>query len=233
MGGFGWINPFPFEFGGGPTLVETTYRALRAAVGEGGSADDDENTIDGVWRQARASALAAAFATGERAIVNYFPGRATDLLPYYEELLLIVPENEGDEPARRREAERRFTYEPDASVPAVASDLQRIDSRFSIIEIARAQSIETVFGRAFEDFAGALPFNGGRKSTRFANFSTDFVLFVLFDLGSGIDPEPAEAAILREALDLLNGELPTWVNFQTTTADGFILGESLLDLTGL
>lgn len=233
MGGFGWTNPFPFEFGGSLTLVESTYRALRAAVGLGGSAEDDENTIDGVWRQARASGLAAAFATGERAVVNFFPGSATDLLPYYEELLLIIADDEDDEPSRRREAERRYTYEVDASVPAVTADLQRIDARFSVIEIARALSVETVFGRAFEDFAGTLPFGGGRKSTLFANYSTDFVLYVLFDLGSGVLPSPTEAGLLREAQDTLNSALPTWVNFQTATADGFILDESLLDLTGL
>jgi hypothetical protein len=233
MGGFGWHNPFPFEFGGGATLVESTYRALRASVGLGGSAEDDENTIDGVWRQARASGLAAAFATGERAVVNFFPGRATDLLAYYEELLLIVPENEDDEPGRRREAERRWTYEVDASTPSVSADLERIDERFSVLEIDKAQVVETVFGRAFEDFAGTLPFGGGRKSSQFANFSTDFVLFVLFDLGSGALAGPTEAALLREASDLLNLTLPTWVNFQQSTADGFILDESLLDVTGL
>lgn len=233
MGGFGWVNPFPFEFGGGPTLVESTYRALRAAVGLGGSAEDDENTIDGVWRQARASALAAAFATGERAVVNFFPGHSTDLLPYYEELLGIVPEDEENEPARRREAERRYTAEVDASVPALAADLARIDSRFSVLEVTKAQSIDTLLGRAFEDFAATLPFGGGRKSTGFPNFSTDFVVFVLLDLGSGVDPEPAEEAILREGQDFLNDALPTWVDFQTSLADGFILDESLLDLTGL
>jgi hypothetical protein len=233
MAGFGWNNPFPFEFGGGATLVDSTYRALRASVGLGGSADDDENTIDGVWRQARASGLAAAFATGERAVVNYFPGRATDLLPYYEEFLLIVPDDEDDEPGRRREAERRFTYEVDASTPSVEADLERIDERFSILQIDKAQVVETIFGRAFEDFAATLPFGGGRKSSAFANFSTDFILFVLLDIGSGVLPGPAEAAILREAADLLNGALPTWVHFQQSTADGFILDESLLDVTGL
>jgi hypothetical protein len=233
MSGFGWINPFPLEFGGGPTLVETTYRALRSAVGEGGSAKDDENTIDGVWRQARASALAAAFATGERALLQFFPGSATDALPYYEELFGLVPEDEDDDPARRREAERRYTYEVDAAVPTITADLQRIDPRFSVIEIDHTHSVVTVFGRAFEDLAGTLPFNGGRKSTLFANYSTDLIVFVLFDVGSGIDPAPADAALLRDAIDYLNTSLPTWVNFQTTLADGFILDESLLDLTGL
>lgn len=233
MGGFGWINPFPLEFGGGPTLVESTYRALRSSVGKGGSAEDDENTIDGVWRQARASGLAAAFASGERAVIQFFPGRSTDALPYYEELFVIVPENEEDEPARRREAERRYAYEVDSSVPAVSADLARIDPRFSVIEISKSQSVETVLGRAFQDFAATLPFGGGRKSTRFANFSTDMKLFVFFDLGHGSLPSPSERALMREAIDYLNGALSTWVNFQVATARGFILDVDHLDITGL
>jgi hypothetical protein len=233
MGGFGWINPFPFEFGGSPTLVEVTYQALRANVGLGGSAIADETTIDGVWRQARASAIAAARAASERAVLQAFPGYADDALPYYEELFNLVPEDESNLVQRRIEAEQRYTAEVDSSVPAITAALQLIDPRFSIIETPHAEAIETILGRAFEDFAGTLPFGGGRRSTLFGNYSTEFVLFVLFDLGSGVESGPVEDAILATAEDYLNGALPTWVNFQTTLADGFILDESLLDVTGL
>ncbi len=194
MGGCGWANPFPLELGGGATNVERIYLALRSAVGTGGSADDDDGTIDGVWRQARASGLAAAATTGERALVNAFPGKATDLLEYYEDLLLIVPEREGDLPGRRALAEQRFTQQVDVSVPQVTDDLQRIDPRFSVLELPRAQGFETLFGRAFEDYAAAEPFGGGRRSTLFANFSTDFMVWVLFDIGSGVLPGPTEEA---------------------------------------
>lgn len=233
MGGFGWHNPFPFEFGGAPTLVEVTYQAMRASVGLGGSALDDENTIDGVWRQARASGIAAARATSERAVLQAFPGYASDALGYYEDLFRLVPEDEGNLVQRRLESEQRYTAEVDSSVPAITAALQSLDSRFSIIETPHSEAIETILGRAFEDFAATLPFGGGRKSTLFANYSTEFILFVLFDLGSGVEPGPVEDAIMATAADYLNGALPTWVNFQTTTADGFILDESLLDLTGL
>lgn len=232
MGGCGWSNPAPFEMGGGATNVERIYRALRSAVGIGGSAEDDDGSIDGVWRQARASGLAAAGTTGERALMGAFPGKATDLLGYYEELLLITPENESDLPGRRALAEQRFTSQVDVSVPQVADDLARIDERFSVLETPRAEAIETLFGRAFEDYAGAEPFGGGRKSTLFPNYSTDFVLWVLFDLGSGVLPGVPESASLAAAAELLGG-LPTWVDFQTATADGFIIDESLLDSTGL
>ncbi len=101
-----------------------------------------------------------------------------------------------------------------------------------MLELPKAQGFETLFGRAFEDYAGSEPFGGGRRSTLFANFSTDFMVWVLFDIGSGVLPGPTEEASLQAAAELLGG-LPTWVNFQTATADGFILDESLLDLTGL
>ena len=233
MGGAGWPNPFPLEFGGSPTLTERIYRSLRGAVGEGGSALDDEGTIDGVWRQARASALAAAASSGERALINAFPGHATDLLPYYERLLAIVPENEDDVPSRRQEAELRWTREIQSAVPQLLADLQRIDPRFTILETPHDQAIETRLGRAFEDYAGTLPFGGGRRSTRFANFSTEFMLFVLFDLGNGVLPGPVETRLLRQAADHLNDVLSGWVLFQVASADGFILDTSLLDLTGL
>ena len=233
MAGFGWRNPFPLELGGGPTLVERIYQGLRAAVGEGGSAQDEDGSIDGVWRQARALGLAAAAAADERAAVNFFPGSATDLLQYYEELLFLVPEDEANLPDRRDAAEQAYTHEVLSSVPAVTEDLQRIDSRFSIIEIPHDEAIETIPARAFEDFAATLPFNGGRKSTRFPNYSTEFVLFVLFDIGSGVDLDPVDALTLRRAVDYLNPALAGWVNFQISTADGFILNESLLDITGL
>jgi hypothetical protein len=233
MAGLGWKNPFPLELGGGPTLVEKVYQTLRSSVGHGGSAIDDDNTIDGLWRQARASGLAAAAATGERAAVNFFPGWATDLLQYYEELLFLVPEDEDNLPQRRAAAELAYTREILSSIPSVASDLLRIDERLSILEVPHEETIETVPGRAFEDYAATLPFEGGRRSTRFPNYSTDFILFVLFDIGSGIDPGPIEMRIVRQTVDYLNEVLAGWVDFQLTTADGFILDESLLDITGL
>lgn len=233
MGEFGWHNPFPRELGGGPTLVAVTYAALRSSVGVGGSALDDENTIDGVWRQARASAIAAARASGERAVLQAFPGHATDLLPYYEGLFALVPEDEGNLVARRLAAEQRYTAEVDSSVPGVTAALQQIDARFAIIESDHAESVETMFGRGFQDYAASLPFGGGRKSSRFHNYSSDFVLYVLLDLGVGVVPGPAEDELLRRGADYLNTALPTWVNFQITVASGFILDQSLLDLTSL
>lgn len=233
MGGLGWPNPFPIQFGGEPTIVETVYRAMRSSVGEGGSAEDDEGTIDGIWRQARASSLAVAAMSGERAFVNAFPGHATDLLPYYEETLAIVPEDESDLPSRRQEAVQRWTREIQSAAPQLTADLQRIDPRFSVLEPPRAEAYDTRLGRAFQDYAGALPFGGGRRSTRFANYSSEFILFVLLELGDGVLPGPVETKAIRQATDHLNDVLAGWVLFQITTHEGFTLDVSRLDLTGL
>lgn len=232
MGGGGWANPFPLELGGAPTLVENIEQALHSAVGRGGSADDP-NGIEGLVRQCTAIVLAAAASTGERAVLNAFPAYATDLLPYYEDLFLIVPEDELDLPSRRAGASARYTAEVQASIPDLTADLQRIDPRFSILEIPHAQSFETLLARCFQDYAATLPFNGGRKSTRFGNYSTDFILHVTLTLGDGVVPGLPEKVLIQRAIDYLNPILPTWNHFQIAAADGFHADISRLDLTTL
>lgn len=232
MGGFGWHNPFPLEFGGGATHVETIYAALRSAVGIGGSAEDDE-TIEGIWRQARASGLAAAATTGERAVVNAFPGHATDLLEYYETLLGATPDLADSEIERQLVVETLWTERVRAAVPDIAADLAAIDARFSIVSVSHAEADETILGRMFEDLAGTLPFGGGRHSTLFGNYSTEFIVFVLFDIGSGNTPSTSEQHLIDLAAAHLNKTLPAHVDFQITSGFGFELDLDLLDLTGL
>jgi hypothetical protein len=233
MGGFGWQNGFPFEFGGGSTSTETIYSAMRSSVGVGGSALDDDGTIDGLWRQARASGLAAAATTGERAILQAFPGHSIDLLEYYEALLQSVPEPDDSLVERQAAVEQLWTERVRASLPDIAADLVAIDARFSVAAFAHASTTDTLLGRAFEDLAGALPFGGGRKSTRFANYSTEFVVTVLFDIGSGVAPSLVEQRLIERARAHLNKVLPATHTFQVLTGVGFILDVDLLDLTGL
>lgn len=232
MGGFGWQNGFPFEFGGGSTHTETIYAALRASVGVGGSAPDDEG-VDGVWRQARAAGLAAAGTTGERAILQAFPGRATDLLEYYEALLLAVPEPGDSVLERQAVVEQLWTERVRASLPDIAADLASIDPRFTVAAFAHASTTDTLLGRAFEDLAATLPFGGGRQSTRFANYSTEFVVTALFALGSGVAPGIPEQKLIQRTKAHLNKVLPATHTFQVLTGVGFILDVDLLDLTGL
>lgn len=233
MGGFGWQNGFPFEFGGGSTHTETIYAAMRSSVGVGGSALDDDGTIDGVWRQARATGLAAAATTGERAILQAFPRLATDLLEYYERLLGAVPEPGDSVLDRQAVVEQRWTRRVRAAMPDIAADLVAIDPRFSVAVIDRQETTDTLHGRAFEDLAATLPFGGGRRSTRFPNYSTQYVVTTFLDIGSGVVPSLAEQRLIARAKEHLNEVLPATHNFQVLTGVGFILDVDLLDLTGL
>lgn len=228
----GWHNPCPFEVGGGATLVEVIYDAMRGAVGVGGSAADDRNTAEGLWRQARASGIAACAAGSERAVINAFPGFATDLLPYYERLHGLAPAPTTTLVERRREAERAHTARVDATIGALTADLQRIDPRFAIFSPTREVGTETLPGRAFQDLAGSEPFGGGRQSTRFANYATGFVVHVLLDL-DGEAPSLDDQHALDAARRLLNAVLPAHVHFQLATGHGFILDIDRLDITGL
>lgn len=233
MPGFGWQNGFPFEFGGGSSHTETIYAAMRSSVGVGGAALDDDGTIDGLWRQARAVGLAAAATTGERAILQAFPGRATDLLEYYEQLLGAVPEPGDSELERQAVVEQLWTERVRASLPDIAADLLAIDPKFSLASFDHAETTDTLHGRAFEDLAATLPFGGGRRSTRFPNYSTEFVVTALFDIGSGVAPSIPEQKLIERAKAHLNKVLPAPHAFQVLTGIGFILDVDLLDLTGL
>lgn len=233
MGGFGWQNGFPFEFGGGSTHTETIYAALRSSVGVGGAALDDDGTIDGIWRQARATGLAAAATTGERAILQAFPRLATDLLEYYEELLGAVPEPFDSLIERQAVVEQLWTKRVRAAMPDVAADLAAIDPRFTVAAVDHVGTTDTLHGRAFEDLAATLPFGGGRRSTRFANYSTEFVVTAFFAIGSGVAPSIPEQKLIARVREHLNEVLPATHTFQILTGVGFVLDVDLLDLTGL
>lgn len=233
MGGYGWDNPWPLEWGGGRTLVEKHYDFLRKAPGRGGVAVDEEESIDALWRQAKANAMAALEAFSERALSEAFPNRATSLLPYYEWLCGIpVPQGANNE-ERRAEASRRYTFEVPASVPALSDELTAIDPRLSILDIPWDQVETTYEGRAFEDFASAEPYGGGRKSTITPNYSTSFDVVVLFDLSAtGGVPTPDDARIIDRVKDYLADVLPSWVEFRVISSVGFILDSSPMDITG-
>lgn len=234
MAGLGWHNPLPLELGGGDTLVERIYRAMRASVGKGGSAPDDATSIDGLWRQVRATAIASVAAMGERTVLQAFPDRATDLLPYYERLFMLTSEPGSSDQARREAAARLYALQISASIPALEAELQKIDPRFSVLPTNPDESCTTVFGRAFEDMAGAEPFNpAGRHSTAFPNYSSEFICHVLLDLGDGVAPGPVERRTMELARRLLHDLLPAPNAFHIATHQGFTLDVSLLDITGL
>jgi hypothetical protein len=231
MSGLGWHNPFPLEFGGGETAVERIYYALRSNVGKGGSADDDEGSLDGLWRQSRARGIASVATFGERSALQAFPDRATDLLPYYEQLFLLTNDPATSDHERREAAAVRYTQQIASAIPDIGIALRLIDPRFEVLTTSPDQSDSTLFGRAFEDYAAAEPFGGGRKSTAFPNYSSEFVAYVLLDLGGGIPPTTSERRSMDAAAALLNEVLPAHNSFQIVTHRGFTLDVDLLDLT--
>jgi len=242
MGGLGWHNPLPLELGGGDSLVERIYRAMRSMVGKGGSAPDDANTIDGLWRQVRATAIASVASGGERAVLQAFPDRATDLLPYYDRLFLLTSEPGTSDQDRRQAAARLYALQIASDLPSVQAELQRIDPRFALVPTDPDESCTTVFGRAFEDLDAADPFvadlEGGayagvRHSTAFPNYSSDFICYVILDLGDGVAPGPPERRAMELGRRLLHDLLPAANSFHITTHQGFTLDVSLLDITGL
>lgn len=230
MPGFGWGNPWPLEWGGGTSLVERTYLGLRSAAGKGGSAPNEDTSIDGLWRQVRARGLTAAAAAAERAALQALPTTATDALPYYEELFRLAPGADAAPELRQERAAAAYTRRVRSDVPAVLAALLAIDPRFSILEPATTTTTQA--GRGFEDHAGAEPYSTGAvEETSFPNFSTDDIVFIRLDLGGSL-PGPAEEALLERARAVLD-DLPAWVDFVLMTGLGFHLDVDPLDLTGL
>lgn len=230
MPGIGWFNPLPAVIGSEPPTVERVYRALRATVGIGGAGPED--SLEDLFRQAKAYMIGLALEADERATNQFNPARATDALQYYEELLFTpLSAALGDHEKQAILAER-FTAPPASNHDEVNAALALIDPRFGIQHIDYTLTETTVVGRAFEDLAATEPFGGGRKSTIAPNYSTSFHVIALLDL-AGVAPSPADFAAQQRGTDYLNVALPAWVNFSTVFAVGFFLDKDRLDLTAM
>jgi hypothetical protein len=233
----GGSNPIPRQVGGGKALVERIYWAMRAAVGEGNYAVETPpaSTIEGAWRWARAQALASAQAD-ERAVMQMYPDRATDMIEVYEEILGITAPSASSDEERRQEIVRRWVLAVTAVQEELEDELQLIDPLFSIIYSSYDASDTTEAGRAFEDYlpadpaASGPPFNGGRSSTDWPNYSADFIVIVLYDIGAGV-LSAEQLRRVEQAKEVLNRALPAWVAFSiiVNPTGGFILDQSPLD----
>ncbi len=231
MPGFGGGNPFPIELGGGPSSTQKIYQTLKHAVGIGGAAED--GTIEADWRFAQARGLRAGWSI-DRAVNQAWPSLATDYIQVYEEMLLLNPGSLSDE-ERRKQILDRYTRSIDSSAGGIEEDLQEIDPLFSVINVDRDTARTTMFGRGFEDEAPGdtdacgPAFGGGRKSTAWPNYSTDFVSIVRYDLATGGLTAEAQRRIER-AKGLLREVLPAWVDWWIFIGEpGFVLDQSLLD----
>jgi hypothetical protein len=216
MGGFGWHNPWPFEWGGGPTEFESTYEAWRKTLGTLPAKDD--SGIDGLWRRCRAEIVAIAASMAERAVLQAFPQVATDHLPPWEEYLGIVPSGSATEEERRRNVCLAYTRRALADGPDLLAQLKAIDARFWVDNLSHHMATTTIAGDAFD--------------SGWPNFASEFVLPVRMDTTARVPTEAERLAMLR-AKDLLNEALPAWVDFQIATSQEFYLDSSPLDFTML
>lgn len=224
---FGWHQPWPFEWGGGPTEVERAWTALRDAVGRGGTAKSLES-VDGVWREAKSQALAALRCAGERAAMQAWPDQATDFLEWYERVLLLQPAANDTDVDRQAAATTLWTKEIRSTGGEIEEQLRRIDERFSVLHHTLEQSTTTIAGRTVEPLDGTLPFGGGRIGTEYPLYSSLYVHFVLLDLG-GAAPGDAELRAIELARALLDEVLPAWETYQIIHEVGVVLDQSFLD----
>lgn len=232
MPGFGWFNPFPLQFGGDETPIEDVYRMLRSAAGKGACGDED--SIEAMWRQSLAYGVGLVSTFPERVGLQVFPRLSSDLLPYYERVMLsFLPPLASDE-QRRTEVGARWTAQATFLETDLNASLALIDERLSVVPVDSDVTTVTEWGRWFQDHAGSEPFGfaDGRKSTLFANYSTEFVFTVLFDTGGG-PLSPDDLLVIHSARRLLAAALPAWVAFQVVTGVGFELDIDPLDFTAL
>lgn len=228
LGGFGVL---PFEVGGGIGPQAKVYHALRDAVGIGGAAKSPD-TIEDLWRRAKAIGIASGESWVYRALWQNWPHTSTDRVPNWEELLGALPGFGLEDEARREELVSRYARKIRADAPGLNDQLAAIDSRLSALVIDHDETATTQPGRAFEDFAAAEPFGGGRKATDFPNFSGDYFVYVFFDMGGGALTAEHRRTI-RLVQDLLNDVLPAWDTWTIVTSTGFIVDTSPVDHSGV
>lgn len=229
--GLGGLNPLPSRLGGGPGEAAKAYDLLRRAVGEGGSAEDDSG-IEGLWRRAKARALAAGTSAYRRAVLQAWPHLSTDALPYYERVLGIVPTTGTTEEDRRRAVVTRWTAKLSAVRGSLEDALQAIDARFSLVHVSHDLATATVAGRTFGPLDSSLE-TPAMSAATWAHYSTDHHLQVRFAAGYTGALTLADQRRVEAASDLLRQRLPAWVTFEVSTGDSFVVGESGLGTVGV
>lgn len=212
------LNPCPMQVGGVPTRTSKAYKLIRDAVGKGGSASNDLG-LEGLWRRSKAHGLAAATSSVERAVVQMDPHLATDFLPYYERVLGIVPAAADAQATRAENAGTQWTRALDASIPALADQFARIDSRLTVLSPAHSGAATTQHARAFPAYDSTVegPAFGDPGLALFPNYSTEFMVHVRFTLGHTGSYTNDEARIVERVKTLLRDALPSWVSFRIST----------------
>lgn len=161
--------------------------------------------------------------------MQFFPHLATDSIPYYERLTGLVRAKGETEAAFRLRLWAAFVAAVRADVPHIDADLKAIDPRIEILE--PGPTTTTQHGRGFGAHDGVVE-GPAMGTSSFPNYSTDFVLYVLFDVGHAGPPTTSEDRKLERVRSYLRSVLPSWVSFVLMTDVGFLLDLSSLDLTG-
>lgn len=236
----GWTNPLPMALGGGPTDIETIWRALREMTG-GEHGPGPEGGIEDLFRQAKALALAGAERSIERAFLQLFPATATDALPLWEELLLAS--GTGTEATLRRLLVLAWQAPDGATTPHLTEELTAISAQLTI-EIEDADLTHTTIAGKYQAPADNDPPYGlaspvSHISAVLPNYSTRDVLRVVYTLASGETGIPQ--AVSARVEELLSRRMPAWqmwtlVQLDEDDGPGFFLdggqnGNSVLDVT--
>lgn len=232
--GLGWQNPLPAQIGGGPTDGELIHEGLRKSVDP--DAVGPYGGIEDLWRQCKATAIAAAHGVFERAALQAVPGLATDKLATYERVLYLPGADTDAE--RREEVAAAWSRVPAADIPSIRLELARISPQLDVVLLDPSLYVVVQFGKQLAPRVGGPPFGSGamagKRSALFPNYSTAFVVFVRYTLAAG---ETMIPLLVRDNVRrYLNETLSAWDSWELSANAPFYLdggpdGTSLLDQT--
>lgn len=227
----------PVDLGGDDSPVEKSYKALRSALGDGGTSED-EDSIDALRLISMSIGLAASAAFDERAALQAFPSLAQDALPAYEDILGIVPSVDETDVQRRADASSRWVDVQSSEIPILTATLRALDARFSVLDTPWSTSRVTLMGRAFAPYVpGADPFSRGVSGERtwsdYPNFSDRDIVVAVLDIGAGIPPGSKELSLIRRGEEILADALPAWAEGSVITEVGFFTTSSLTGCAGV
>lgn len=240
MSHIGSLSPLSSPLGSGTSHYEDVYRALRSAMGtsvtrpaQSGPLDD---SLDDLWRQARAVGKAASHLALDRAAFQALPDATTDHLDAYERNLCLAFISAENEQQRRERVTAVWVGQINSTARGVELDLEAISENFSLVATDHDQTDSFQHGRTYPPRG----LEATRGTTQYPNYSTAFRINVAYALPSGITAVPGTE--LRDAQRLLNSSCPAWVDFVISQegsggahfyADGGPDGTSVADFTAI
>lgn len=235
MAEFGTYGKFPFTFGGEPSPQAKTFGALVALEGNLYGVDDPQGdqTLDGAWHQAWAAGLSALDTVAEAACFQAWPDRVTDLISEYERILHITPNLLASDQERREAITLAWVGDIRSAYPELQESLTQLDARITLLNPNHSVARSTYYGQLFSRQDQAGMFAGERTASLYPNFSDDFTIRVLFDVGDGIGGTGLIGVTKQRIRDLLDRVSPAWCDYTVSLHRGFTLGVSLLGESSL